>query len=196
VPRGLNLGANNQNNMFKSVLDGGGRIATWFARAASVGVAWMMIVTLIDVLGRNLFNSPIIGSIEFTETSLGMTVFLGMGYVTFDRSHITVDVLTTMLPKKLRDVFLVFTGAIAVVFIGFATWRMILQVYDRFIEGLVTTLWTIPMWPVTAVMTAGLALMFLLLVLQLIQDTGRLVKGEAPPETVSESHEPGTTEYE
>jgi TRAP-type C4-dicarboxylate transport system permease small subunit len=182
--------------MFNSALGGSGRIAKWFARAASIGVAWMMCVTLVDVLGRNLFNSPIVGSIEFTETALGMTVFLGMGYVTADRSHITVDFITTTLPMKLRQILLVITGFISVVFIGFATWRMILQVYDRYIEGLVTTLWKIPMWPVTLVMTIGLALMFILLVLQLFQDIGRLKRGEPPVESVSESHHPGTAEYE
>lgn len=182
--------------MFNTVLGGSGRIAKWFARAASIGVAWMMFVTLFDVIGRNLFNAPIVGSIEFTETSLGMTVFLGMGWVTFDRSHITVDFITTMLPTKIRQMLLVLTGFIAVVFIGFATWRMILQVYDRVVEGLVTTLWKIPMWPVTLVMTLGLALMFVLLVLQFFQDIGRLASGEPPLETVSESHHPGTAEYE
>lgn len=182
--------------MIKSVLGGSGRIATWFARAASLGVAWMMFVTLFDVIGRNLFNSPIVGSIEFIETGLGMSVFLGMGYVTFDRSHITVDFVTTTLPTKVRMVLLVITGFISVVFIGFATWRMILQVYDRVVEGLVTTLWKIPMWPVTLVMTIGLALMFILLVLQFFQDVGRMKRGEPPIESVSESHHPGSAEYE
>lgn len=181
--------------MFKSVLGGSGRIATWFARLASIGVAWMMFVTLIDVIGR-AFNHPIVGSIEFIETVLGMTVFLGMGYVTFDRSHITVDFITTMLPPRTRQIFVVLTGTICVIFIGFATWRMILQVEGRIVESLVTTLWRIPMWPVTLVMTVGLALMLVLLVLQLFQDVNRLATGQEPEETVSESHHPGSAEYE
>jgi TRAP-type C4-dicarboxylate transport system permease small subunit len=170
--------------MLNSLLSGGGRISTWFARAASFGIALMMVITVVDVIGR-AFNHPIIGSIEFTETILAMTVFLGMGYVTIDRSHITVDFVVVSLPKKTRAALLVVTGLIGVVFIGFATWRMILQTYDRHIENLVTTLWKIPMWPITFVMALGLTLMMVLLVLHWVQDAGDWAAGKAP----SDKHE-------
>ena len=182
--------------MLRTLFSGSGRIAFWFARAASVGIALMMFITLFDVIGR-AFNHPIVGSIEFTETLLGMTVFLGMGWVTLDRSHITVDFVVVSLPKQIQKILFVISGLIGTVFIGFATWQMVRQVHGRFIESLVTTLWKIPMWPVTAVMTAGLALMLVLLAIHWVGDVLRLSGHPGPDDPPpTEVHVPGSTQIE
>ena len=182
--------------MLKTLFSGSGRIASWFVRAASLGIALMMFITLFDVIGR-AFNHPIVGSNELIETLLGMTVFLGMGWVTLDRSHITVDFLVVSLPKRTQTIFFVISGLIGTVFIGFATWQMYVQVHGRVIEHLTTTLWKIPMWPVTLVMTLGLTLMLILLLIHWLGDilrlSGRPGPDDAPP---TEVHLPGSTQIE
>lgn len=58
----------------------------------------MMGLTVADVLGRYLLNSPVKGATELTELMLAALIFLGLPAATLDREHVTVDLLTDRLP--------------------------------------------------------------------------------------------------
>ena len=70
------------------------RATLWLARVGSVGLAIMMFLTLFVVIGR-AFDHPITGSVEVTELIMGLMIYLGVGYTTFLRGHIRVDILIT-----------------------------------------------------------------------------------------------------
>ena len=55
-------------------------------------------MTFCDVVGRYVFNSPFTFTVEFTQLSMGLIVYLGVGLTTHDRGHIVVDVVTLRLP--------------------------------------------------------------------------------------------------
>ena len=41
-----------------------GRLALWLVRAGAVVLAAMMAMTFLDVVGRYVFNSPIVGTVD------------------------------------------------------------------------------------------------------------------------------------
>ncbi|MBK0328946.1 TRAP transporter small permease [Rhodobacteraceae bacterium F11138] len=51
-------------------------------------------VTLVDVLGRYFFNSPLSGGSELTELLVMAVVFAGLPAICLDDGHITVDLFT------------------------------------------------------------------------------------------------------
>jgi len=77
------------------------RVTTWLARAAAAGLAAMMLLTFVDVAGRAC-NRPIVGAVEVTELLMGSLIFLGIGYTTFHRGHIRVDVVIPCLPRRIQ----------------------------------------------------------------------------------------------
>lgn len=63
---------------------------------AAIVMFMMMLVTLIDVLGRYLFSSPLNGAYELTELMLAAVIFLGLPLITAEGGHIAVDLLDSL----------------------------------------------------------------------------------------------------
>ena len=53
----------------------------------------MMILTFVDVVGRQAFNYPVPAGFEITELLMGYTVYLGLPLVCARQEHITINVL-------------------------------------------------------------------------------------------------------
>ena len=153
------------------------RVTLWLARAGSVGLAIMMFLTLADVVGR-IFDHPVAGTVELTELIMGMIIYLGVGFTTFNRSHIRVDILITMMSARAQAVLDVVTHAIATVFIGFVVWRLFLQAASRVENNDQTIIWEIPVWPVAYVMALASVLMLTSLVLHLVIAARAAVTGQ------------------
>ena len=66
------------------------RIQLWVAATALV---ILMMVTVIDVFMRYLFNRPIRASLDTVEVMLLVFVFNGMAAAFFGRRHIVIDLL-------------------------------------------------------------------------------------------------------
>ena len=62
-------------------------------RLASVALIVMMVVTLLDVFLRYVFNSPIRGSYDLVETMLVIFVFHGMSTAFLQRRNIVIDLI-------------------------------------------------------------------------------------------------------
>ncbi|MGI3170776.1 TRAP transporter small permease [Pseudooceanicola sp. C21-150M6] len=93
----------------------------------------MMGLTVCDVIGRYVFNSPVRGAAELTEVLLAATIFLGLGAVALSEEHVTVDLLTDHLPKAVQPLRLVLCGGIGSVVLAVVAWR--LWVYAAQIGG-------------------------------------------------------------
>lgn len=60
----------------------------------------LMLVTTVDVIGRNVFNSPLPGGYELTAFSLMTLFFLSFPLVTLRDGHITVNLIDNFLGKR------------------------------------------------------------------------------------------------
>ncbi|WP_198403496.1 TRAP transporter small permease [Celeribacter ethanolicus] len=74
------------------------------AVACAVLLIAMMGLTVVDVLGRYLLNSPVKGATELTELMLAALIFLGLPAATLDREHVTVDLITDRLPLAIDKI--------------------------------------------------------------------------------------------
>jgi TRAP-type C4-dicarboxylate transport system permease small subunit len=77
----------------------------------------LMFYTVLDVTMRYGFNKPFSGSLEFTEFSMTVIVFLGLAYCGWTGGHVAVDILEQPLEHpSLRWVPAVLTLISAVLF--------------------------------------------------------------------------------
>ncbi|BFM49841.1 TRAP transporter small permease [Marinomonas sp. THO17] len=67
---------------------------------ATFAMFFMMMLTLVDVIGRYFFSMPITGGFEITEMMLALVIFLGIPLVTSEQDHITVDIIDDFIPAK------------------------------------------------------------------------------------------------
>lgn len=81
-----------------------GRSGRLLAIVAGIMILFMMVVTTIDVIGRDVFNVPLFGAFEMTEILMGLVIFAGMPLTTAAREHITVNLLENVVSSRVRCV--------------------------------------------------------------------------------------------
>ena len=96
------------------------------ALAALGGVLLMSLMglTVIDVVGRYLFNAPLVGATELTELLLAAVIFLGLPAVALSEEHVTVDLLTDRMPARVQPWRLALAGLFSGVVLAAVTWRI------------------------------------------------------------------------
>ena len=62
----------------------------------------LMFLGAIDVIGRYVFNYPIMGALEISQILLAALVFFGLAYTQMGRKHITVGLAYAKLPPRLK----------------------------------------------------------------------------------------------
>ena len=151
------------------------RVTLWLARIGSIGLAGMMFLTLFDVVGR-AFDHPISVSVEVTEIIMGMMIYLGLGYTTFLRGHIRVDILIINMSPRIQSLLDLITGVIALLIAILISWRLWIYAHSRLINGDLTQIGEVPVWPYAFIMAFSSMLMVTSLLLY-IYTTGRMAFG-------------------
>jgi len=62
----------------------------------------MMVLTFVDVVLRYVFNAPIRGSFEVSETMMAVLIFAGLPLVSRKGEHIAIDSVVRLAPPWLR----------------------------------------------------------------------------------------------
>ncbi|MGE4164724.1 MAG: TRAP transporter small permease subunit [Xanthobacteraceae bacterium] len=121
----------------------------------------MAIAVNADVLGRNLFNHPIPGVLEFIGWSIVAVVFLQMANTLREGRHVSNDILMSFVsasrPRLAAGIFAVFDfiGAVLMAVIIRYMWPILAENYTggyyAGTEGVVE----IPIWPFMAAILIG-----------------------------------------
>lgn len=64
----------------------------------------MMMVTVVDVTGRYVFNAPLQGGFELTEYLMGLLVFLALPLVSAKGEHVRISLLDSRFGERARVV--------------------------------------------------------------------------------------------
>ena len=151
------------------------RTTVWFARAGSASLALMMFLTLFDVIGR-AFDHPIAVSVEVTELLMGMMIYLGVGYTTFLRGHIRVDIVIINLSARVQAILDFITGCVGLLVAVLISWRLMIQAISRYNNNDLTQIAEWPIWPYAFIMSVASLLMVTSLLLYLYT-TARMAFG-------------------
>ncbi|MFC1867478.1 TRAP transporter small permease [Thermodesulfobacteriota bacterium] len=71
---------------------------------SSFALGVMILIIVVNVMGRYLFKRPLTGSIELVELLSVVVVFFAVAYTQLMRVHVTVDVLTMLMPRKVQGI--------------------------------------------------------------------------------------------
>jgi TRAP-type C4-dicarboxylate transport system permease small subunit len=97
---------------------------------ATLFVASMMLVTIVDIISKNLFNRPIGGTFELVELSLVFAVFLGIPDIFRKDANIVVDVLDHMLAPRPVLGLKLFGAGVTLIFLALLGWAVIAPAKD------------------------------------------------------------------
>jgi len=137
-----------------------GLATLWLARVAAVIMAILALLTFADVGARYLFNRPFNFSVEITELSMGLIVYLGIGLTTHENGHVRVDMVTLRLGERVRAMVEALTSLIALGFLAVMIWRLWLRALVLYEKHDVSQVLHLPFWPIAfAMATASLFLL-------------------------------------
>ena len=141
----------NQMERFSLVLN------RFLAHISSAGLTLLMLLTVVDVLGRYLFNRPVTGTFELTEMSMVLIVFLALGLAQHYQEHISLDLAYIYFPSWLKRATDLTVDLVNLVVVGAITW----QLYNYFVRmrdgNYTTAVLQLPIHPFVIVALAGVA---------------------------------------
>jgi TRAP-type C4-dicarboxylate transport system permease small subunit len=133
-------------------------IDKWASRAAGFLLFGLMVLTFLDVAGRNLFNRPVNGTSEVTELALAAIIFLMLPRVAIAGQHIVIDLIDSLVPKAVIGWLDAFAALLGVVMFGLISWQVFVMAGKALGYEDKTPTLHIPLGPILYAMSAFAAL--------------------------------------
>ena len=123
-----------------------------------------------DVLGRFLFNHPIIGSTEVALYLIVALAFLGLAYAQTMKRNVTVNTFSVHFPEKIRHILITIGLFLSLAFFIVMTWETGIVAYKDFVNNVVMsrTVVLLPIWVISFLASVGCALLVITLIMQII----------------------------
>src|SRR6478752_3016136 len=108
------------------------RVQLWLAVVALVA---LMMVTVIDVFMRYLFNRPVRGSFDAVEGLLLLFVFNSMAATFFGRRNVVIDIIDSFVPRRLSGMLIRIADFLSVLILGLLAWAMLVPAAQSYAYG-------------------------------------------------------------
>jgi TRAP-type C4-dicarboxylate transport system permease small subunit len=123
----------------------------------------------VSVVARYFLHAPTDWQEETSVLLLVGATFLSGAYVQAQRGHVAIEVLSTLLPPRLNRVRQFVADLISALFCGFFAWKSWTLWHEAWVEGQTSnSTFAPPMWIPYGLMAAGMTLLTLQIVLQLL----------------------------
>lgn len=156
-------------------------VSTAFNLSAGLLLLALMVLTVVDVVGRNMFGQSVLGTVDISTLLLVAIAFLGLASAEIDGRHVSVTLLegrfgfrTRMVLSGVRAVLLLGTGALVVWGLG----DVMLSAFER---GETTNdILRLATWPAKLVLFASFLLFFVMAVWKEVLEFRAFRAGEVP----------------
>lgn len=160
-----------------------GRLALWLLLLGTLGMIAAMLVGVADVVGTEFLGRPVLGTLEFTESTMVLVVFGALAYAQERRAHIRVELLYSHVGPRGKSFMEAVTHIVAFIFFTLVAWQGYVELlYSWEIKESTMGSVRFPLYPARVLLLFGVALLLLRLAIDIAQDIGRLRRGEPPPE--------------
>lgn len=145
------------------------RIARVMSMIAGIGIFLMMLLTVLDVLGKYILNQPVPGVAEIVASYLMISaVFLPLADAEAKDESITVELLYDRLGEYGRKVCLIIGIVMTLAFYGVLAWQNVHVALDSYdIQEFVSGAWDVVIWPSKFLIPVGLAITIVILLKKL-----------------------------
>lgn len=149
------------------------RLEQFFALLSGFAVFSLMVLAVLSVAGRNFFNAPLPGYVDWIEQAMPLIAFMGVAYTQRDGGHIRMDILVgTLRGRALWAAEFVTTALILVlmVLLVWGSWAHFQRSFD-----FAAPLWSrdssmdiaLPLWPGKLLAPVAFSVLCVRLALQL-----------------------------
>jgi TRAP-type C4-dicarboxylate transport system permease small subunit len=166
------------------------RLERFMALLAGLAVFGLMVLAVVSVSGRNFFNEPLPGYVDWIQQLMPLIAFMGISYVQRDGGHIRMDILVGRLSGRALWLF-EFLTTLCVLLLMLAlvwgTWAHFGRSFD-----FSAPMWSrdstidigLPIWPAKLLAPVAFAVLCLRATIQLIGYGQALISGTDSPVAV------------
>lgn len=107
-------------------------VEKWLNGLSAAVLVGMMLLVTTNVAGRYLLNHPILGTLEITEFSMVVAIYMALSFTQLLKAHINITLMTTMLSPRKALACNLMTYVIGFIFFALVVWqgtRMTLESY-------------------------------------------------------------------
>lgn len=161
-----------------------------FALLSGLAVFGLMILAVVSVTGRNGFNQPLPGYVDWIEQAMPLIAFMGISFTQRDGGHIRMDMLVGALKGRMLYIveFLSVLIILAVMLLMvWGSWAHFERSFD-----FAAPLWSrdssmdisLPLWPAKLLAPVAFSVLVLRLLLQLWAYGRAIISGASRPVAV------------
>lgn len=125
----------------------------------------IILLTVADVVSRNLRDRSIVGTVDITTMLLVATAYLGLASAEADGRHVSVELVESRLGARARSVFSVLRAALLVGLGALMTWGLTEVLISAAERGETTNdILRLPTWPAKVILLISFAAFFVVAV--------------------------------
>ena len=163
------------------------KLETQLALIGGLAAFSLMLLAVVSVGGRNLFNQPLPGYVDWIEQAMPLLAFVGVAYTQRLGGHIRMDILVGRLRGRAlwaAELFSTTAMLILMLLLVWGTWAHFQRSFDFGSPN-----WSrdssldigLPLWPSKLVVTFAFAVLSLRLMLQVWGYGRALITGDSSP---------------
>ncbi len=141
---------------------------------SGIAVFGLMVLAVVSVGGRNLFNQPLPGYVDWIEQIMPLIAFMGIAYVQRNGSHVRMDILVGRLKGRVlwaTEFVTILAILIVMLLIVWGSWEHFQRSFD-----FNAAMWSrdssmdiaLPLWPAKLLVPVSFSVLCIRLVLQLL----------------------------
>jgi len=132
------------------------KITKMFGMLAAFSILLIMIMVSADVFCRYVFNSPIIGAMEFSLMLMIAVIYLGLGYTEISDRHIVIDLFYKKLNLKYQHIISKINCIILLIISSILFWHSFADfLYSYEINEILPGMASFPKYPSKLCMSLG-----------------------------------------
>lgn len=158
---------------FAGLIEGLSRVLD---RIAAICIVAMMSVVVLNILLRAILGKPLLGTIDYVNILMALTISLGLAYCGLKNGHIAVEFIVEKQSAKIQGVLSIIINLIALLFWGAAAWYMAAYAQNMMATNLLAGTISIPMYPVVYLIAFGLLALCLVIVFKLADAVRMVIK--------------------
>jgi len=151
---------------------------------AMVAMVVVMLIVVVDVLGRWLFKSPLRPTWDTVTLAFSIIVWGPMALAALKGSHITMTFLLDRFPRLPRLVLKLIIALVSSGILGIVTWRLVVYGINQGEFGGQTGVLKIPWEPFVYVAACGCGLMALVFLAGVPETVGKIRREPEAVETI------------
>lgn len=151
------------------------RIVTWAGMASTTLLGLMMMLTVVDVILRYIFDRPIMGSMELTEYLMVCVGTLGLAWCALQGAHIKVELIVSRFPPRLQKVMDSFNYILLIAVSGLIASQTFVRAGTVRELGVASAMLDVPQYPFVLVSSFSYLLLFLTSIMLIIHAISSLV---------------------